>query len=78
MLSGRLPFAGKDLAELAAQHRQAAPPDLARLAPHVPREVVRLVRRMMAKEPLRRPQSPRELIDRLVALEIATFSQRAG
>ena len=33
---------------------------------------------MMAKEPLRRPQSPRELIDRLISLEIATFSQRAG
>ena len=53
-------------------------PDLARLAPHVPREVVQLVRQMMAKEPLRRPQTPRELIDRLVALEIGSFSQRAG
>ena len=38
---------------------------------------LQLVRRMMANEPLRRPQTPRELIDRLVALEIATFSQRA-
>ena len=34
------------------------------------------VRRMMAREPLRRPQSPRELIDRLVSLEIGAFSQR--
>ena len=32
----------------------------------------------MANEPLRRPQTPAELVDRLVALEIATFSQRAG
>lgn len=76
VLSGRLPFSGRSLAELATQHRQAAPPDLARLAPHVPREAAQLVRRMLAKEPLRRPQSPRELIDRLAALEIATFSQR--
>ncbi len=76
LLAGRLPFSGKALAELATQHRQAAVPDLGRLAPHVSREVAQLVRRMLAKEPLRRPQSPCELIDRLAALEIATFSQR--
>ena len=78
VLSGRRPYGGETLVQLSLQHRQAAPPDLARLAPHVPREVVQLVRRMMAKEPLRRPQTPRDLIDQLVALEIATFSQRAG
>ncbi len=76
ILSGQLPFAGDDLAALAAEHRQAAPPDLGQLAPHVPREVVRLVHWMLAKQPLRRPQSPRELISRLTALEIATFSLR--
>ncbi len=78
LLSGRRPFTAETLAEVAMQHRQAPPHDLARLAPHVPREVIPLVRRMMANEPFRRPQTPRELIDRLVALEIATFSQRAG
>lgn len=77
-LSGCLPYPGKDLAELATQHRQSAPAELARLAPHVPREVVRLVQRMMARDPLRRPQSPRELIDELVSLEIDMFSQWAG
>lgn len=78
ILSGRRPFLGETLAQLATQHRQAAVHDLARLVPHVPREVVHLVRQMMANEPLRRPQTPRELIDRLVTLEIATFSERAG
>ncbi len=76
MFSGRLPYMGKDLAELATQHRQSAPADLTSLAPSVPREVVRLVQRMMAREPLRRPQTPRELIDRLASLEISTFSYR--
>jgi len=76
LLSGRLPFAGKDLAEVAAQHQQATPPDLRRLVPHLPRDVTDLIRRMLAKDPLRRPQTPRELIDRLAALEIATFSER--
>jgi eukaryotic-like serine/threonine-protein kinase len=72
-----LPFVGKDLAELATQHRQTAAPNLRRLAPHLPGEVVGLVRRMLAKDPLRRPQTPQELADQLSALEIATFSERA-
>jgi len=77
LFSGRLPFEGKDLAELATQHRQVTPPDLRSLAPHLPDEVVQLVRRMLAKEPLRRPQSPRELIENLAELEIVTFTERA-
>ena len=40
MLSGSVPYRGKDLAELASLHRQSAPANLVRLAPHVPREVV--------------------------------------
>ena len=75
MLSGRLPYLGTNLAALATEYRQSSPADLARLAPHVPREVIRLVQQMTAREPLRRPQSPRELIDRLVSLEIDAFAQ---
>lgn len=77
MLSGRAPFAGQDLAEVATQHRQARPPDLQRLVPYLPHEVAQLVRQMLAKDPLRRPQTPRELAERLADLEIATFSERA-
>jgi serine/threonine protein kinase len=77
MLSGRLPYEGKDLAELATRHMQSRPPDLRRLVPHVPTEVSHLVKSMLAKEPLRRPQTPRELVDRLVALEIASFAERS-
>jgi serine/threonine protein kinase len=76
LLTGRPPYRAKSLEELADQQRHAAPPELARLAPHVPREAVRLVRRMLAREPLRRPQSPRELVAQLVALEVATFTHR--
>ncbi|NQT11475.1 MAG: serine/threonine protein kinase [Planctomycetes bacterium] len=76
-LSGQLPFEGNDLAELASQHKEARPPSLRRLTPHLPRGVTRLVDEMLAKTPLRRPQSPAELIERLVALEIKAFSERA-
>jgi hypothetical protein len=62
---------------LTALHREATPPNLYRLAMHATVDVVRLVGEMLAKQPLRRPQTPRELAERLVALEIATFSQRA-
>jgi len=77
LLAGRLPFTGESLAELATQHRQSRPPDLRRLTPHLPSGVVQLVQQMLAKDPLRRPQTPRELTDRLARLEIATFSERA-
>lgn len=77
MLCGRTPFAGKDIAEVAVAHRELAPPDLRRFAPQVPCEVAHLVRQMLSKNPLRRPQTPRELIDRLVRLEIGEFSARA-
>lgn len=78
VLAGCRPYPAETLVHLSLQHRQSVVPDLARLAPYVPREVAQLVRQMMAKEPLRRPQTPRELIERLVAMEIATFSERAG
>jgi serine/threonine-protein kinase len=77
MLTGRLPFDVRDVAQLAEQHRQNVPGNLRVLAPLVPTRVARLVRQMLAKEPLRRPQTPRELIERLARLEIETFSDRA-
>jgi serine/threonine-protein kinase len=77
ILAGRLPFTGQTLAELAGQHRQDRAPELRRLVPQLPTGVVRLVREMLCKEPLRRPQTPRELIERLWALEIASFSERS-
>lgn len=76
MLCGRPPFEAGTLAELVAQHRQARAPDLRRIVPQLPTGVVRLVREMLAKEPLRRPQTPCELAERLMRLEIATFGER--
>ena len=77
ILAGRLPFAGHDLAELASQHKQSLPPELRRVAPHLPAGVARLIHQMLSKDPLRRPQNPRELIDILARLEIESFSERA-
>ena len=76
-LVGRLPFDGSSLAEVASQHVRRRAPDLRRHMPQLPSGLVHLVRDMLAKEPLRRPRTPADLIDRLVTLEIATFSARS-
>ncbi len=78
LLAGRLPLEGATLEQIALAHRQAAPLNLRRVAPHVPLRVAKLVQQMLAKDPLRRPQSPAELVAELVRLEIETFSERAA
>jgi serine/threonine-protein kinase len=76
MLTGRRLFTGHNAAEIIRQHRSARPEDLRRALPQLPREAAELVARMLAKEPLRRPQTPRELVDQLVRLEISLLAER--
>lgn len=76
MLSGVPPFRGTCLAELIGEHRRARPPELREVAAHVSPGVASFVHSLLAKQPLRRPQTPREVVERLVELEIATFSER--
>ncbi len=76
LLAGRPPFVGRTAADLARQHLTSVPPDLRRLVPQLPSEVSRLVEELLAKQPLRRPHSARELVERLVALEVLTFGDR--
>ena len=78
MLTGELPFHGPNLDALMTQHKQAAPPSLRRQVPQVPEAVARFVHAMLAKDPMRRPHPPRELIDELVKLEVAAFAERAA
>lgn len=76
LLSGRRPFAAADLQELMRLHREAAPLDIRSLLPQLPREASGLLAQMLAKAPLRRPQTPAELIERLSRLEIELFAER--
>ena len=77
MLAGRRPFEAEDMADLASQHLQSVPPDLKELAPHLPGERGAARAADDRQRPLRRPQSPEELIAELMRLEIETFSERA-
>lgn len=68
-LAGEPPFRAADPQQLAMRHRFEAPPELRRHCPRASREVSELVRRMLAKEPLRRPAA-NELVRWLAELEI--------
>jgi len=76
MLAGRPPFTHAQPGDLARAHLQEVPPEITRFRPYIPRRLVALLRRLLAKDPLRRPQTPEELVERLVDLEIATFDTR--
>jgi tetratricopeptide (TPR) repeat protein len=65
MLAGRPPFLGETPLAVLDQHRRAPVPDLGELA-DVPPDLVRLVERLLAKDPDQRPGDP-ELVDRLRA-----------
>ncbi|HEX3998763.1 MAG TPA: serine/threonine-protein kinase [Pirellulales bacterium] len=70
MLAGEPPFAARELAELLELHRQNRPRQLRSVRPDVPSPLAKLIGEMIAKEPLRRPQTMGEVIRSLVRLEI--------
>ncbi len=68
--SGRLPFEGKTPTEVLAKQVTEPPPSLATLGLSVPRSVVSLIDRCLAKDPAHRPASASALAEQLgVALE---------
>jgi serine/threonine protein kinase len=77
MLTGHLPFAARTAGELAEKHRRSAPPDVAILRPDTPPALARLINVLLAKQPVRRPASAREVIDQLVRMEIAALLRPA-
>jgi serine/threonine-protein kinase len=76
MLTGTRPWNTEDPAELAALHREARPTDIREHRPELSQPIADLVHSMLAKNPLRRPASARELATRLVRLEIQSFTLR--
>ncbi len=78
LLAGRLPLEGETLEQLIAAHKCEVPLHLRRAAPHVLPAAADLGQRMLAKDPLRRPQSPGDLVAELVRLEIECLSERAA
>jgi len=54
MMAGRPPFQGESYVQLALQHVNAEPPNLAEINPSVPEHLAMLVRRALAKDPEQR------------------------
>lgn len=78
LLTGHLPFDTVDPQHLVTAHLQQKPRNARSLVPQIPRSVNQLLKNMLAKDPIRRPQSVDELISRLVRLEIETLSMQPG
>jgi serine/threonine protein kinase len=76
MVAGGLPFVGRDAEQLIRQHREAKPECLRMRRPETPKSVASLVHRMLAKDPLRRPESAAIVAAELTRLEIECFASR--
>jgi serine/threonine-protein kinase len=66
LLSGRVPFPGGSGVEKVIRHRIEEPVPVEKLRTEVPTAVVGIVRKLMAKRPKERYQTPAELVDALV------------
>jgi len=75
-IAGRAVFDADTPARLAEAHLRDVPADVRRHAPDTPRTVAALIAELLAKCPLRRPQTAGELVDRLAALEVASLDER--
>jgi len=71
LLTGRPPF-DAGAVEVVDLHRRQSPPDVRTLRDDVSEKLAEIVRLMLAKEPLRRPEAPR-LVRMLVEQEIAAL-----
>jgi len=65
LLTGQPPFPGGTLAQKLLRHQQAECPAVEQQRADVPPEVAALLRRLLAKRPEDRPQTPQEVADEL-------------
>ncbi len=76
MIAGRRPFDTDHPGQLISLHREGRAEPLGKLRPDLPPTVPILVDRLMAKDPLRRPESPQQVANELRKLEIECFGMR--
>src|SRR5437016_4340324 len=64
LLSGRVPFVGRTLREVAARQTEELPLEQLK-STHVPARIVALLQSMLAVDPAKRPQTARELLSEI-------------
>lgn len=77
MLTGRLPFEGDSAVSIALKHISEPPPPLEQLRPDVDPRLADLVRRLLEKDPERRPASAAEVVAELEQIA-ATLGSASG
>jgi serine/threonine protein kinase len=75
MLSGRLPYPSGALEQTLRRHRCDPPANLRAYVPSLPRALVVLVERLLARKPADRPRSS-QVVQQLIGLEIAALRNR--
>ena len=78
LLTGAPPFTSDDPAKLIDMQRNEKPVCVRDRRPTLPKPFASLVHTLLAKDPLRRPESWKEVLDRMVRLEIEWFADRAA
>jgi serine/threonine protein kinase len=78
LVTGKTPFTGKTAHELFMKHVRELPVDPCKANPAVRRGFGRVIRKMMAKDPEARYQTPRELLRDLEALRPTTARDRTS
>ena len=76
LLTGRLPYDSADEQSLARAHLEQLPPSPRSVNPAIPSQATKLLQRLIAKQPLRRPTSD-ELVHWLFKLEIDSLRSAA-
>ncbi len=69
MLTGQAPFPGGSIPERLLKHAKDDPPDVRRLNPRASESFCAVLRRMLAKDPDNRYQTPSALLKDLISLE---------
>ncbi len=75
MLTGQLPYPPGSVNQVLRRHSADPPADVERLAGPLPAPLVRLVGRLLDRNPERRPRAP-VVVQQLMNLEISAFSRR--
>lgn len=70
LFSGKLPFSGKNVRDLAYKHIKETPPDLKQMIPGFSDEMCGIIYRCMEKDPLLRYQSVREILTALETIKL--------
>mgnify|MGYP002780373691 CR=1 FL=1 len=78
LLTGRVPFAGDSMKEIVDTLLTADPTPVQELNPSVPKELAKLVHRMLDKAPSRRPSTAADVVRELATIEARMMVSGSG